>query len=498
MTISDYYKNYSKNKKFPKQLPNGGDITIDAFYQNCIKGNINLKKNVLDWHNMFMEYVDMDDAILWVRYYESGPLINGRYSNRRACYTEFADGFKYVFVSNYDAHEIFNMICQGVTPDVNEFKKMMSNFEYPLHYDNGDSKRCEEADICAYPNIGSVWSGVLTRNCWYLAHIYGIKEAFLRSNGTMKKIGTKEKARIYPRGLQNDWHIDPTKGVMTRKLNYNLLQEEKDLVKAHFLRFVDPLNYFIVPGESYENHDRAKYSGSRIGEYKALTEYVGWQFEKEYEVKNIKDFRKKALISMPINVSISKIAKDKISITYGTKSPVPKQSIIKTANKSNKNSNTSVMSIIKMLAAEGITSSSKDEIVLLMSARSKRQLASDIIERLYNNQAVFFNSIIKKSSKPSEYDFGVVNDAFAEYPVASTKLNKGRSRYLMNKAYNVNGVDLYLSGDWYAMSQAKPTVHANWPSINDLIRVLNQCFDANFVYIESEKNCQIWGPSGTL
>ena len=125
MTITDYYKDYRKNQNFPQQLPNGSDMTIDAFYTNCISNNLCLVKHVLEWHEMFMKYVDMSDAILWVRYYESGTIVNGRYSNRRACYTEFADGFSYVFVSNFDVHEIFNMICQGVTPDVDEFKEMM-------------------------------------------------------------------------------------------------------------------------------------------------------------------------------------------------------------------------------------------------------------------------------------------------------------------------------------------------------------------------------------
>ena len=68
----------------------------------------------------------------------------------------------------------------------------------------------------------------------------------------------------------------------------------------------------------------------------------------------------------------------------------------------------------------------------------------------------------------------------------------------MSKAYNVNGVDLYLNGDWYTISKTFPKPRPQWPSINDLIRVLNLCFDANFVYIESGKDYQLWGPSGTL
>lgn len=34
--------------------------------------------SVIAWHNMFMQYVEMDDAIFWVRYYESGNKKSGR------------------------------------------------------------------------------------------------------------------------------------------------------------------------------------------------------------------------------------------------------------------------------------------------------------------------------------------------------------------------------------------------------------------------------------
>lgn len=317
MTITEYYNNYLTIKQFPNRLLNGQDSTVDDFYNSCIVKNLCPISNVLAWHKMFMKYVDMNDAILWVRYYEGGSKVNGRYRNRRACYTEFADGFSYVFVSNYDAHEIYNMVFQGITPDVNEFKDLMKTFKYPLHYDNGPSNSCEESDICAYPHIGEVTGGVLTDQGWYLAHVYGIKDDFLRPDGTMKTIDKKERDRIFPRGSLNDWQIDPTDGIMKRKLNYSLSADEKALVKAHFLRFVDPLNYFIVPGESYENH--AIYSGKRIGEYKDLTEYVGYEFEHVYGTELVKEFRDKALICMPISVNIPSIKAQNINIIYGRK-----------------------------------------------------------------------------------------------------------------------------------------------------------------------------------
>ncbi len=154
--------------------------------------------------------------------------------------------------------------------------------------------------------------------------------------------------------------------------------------------------------------------------------------------------------------------------------------------------------IDKMFVAESNISSDRDELKLLISESSIRKLAPAIIDGLYSKQSTFFNSIIHSSPYLGEYDFGIVKRVFAEYSVASIKLNKGRPRYNINKVYRFKAVDLYLSGEWYAISRAKPTVQPKWPSINDLIRVLNTCFGASFVYIKSDKRHELWGPTGTL
>ena len=182
MTIRDYYNNYKQNKKYKFTLPTQTDATIAEFYDNCITQHVLDIDNVLDWHKMLMAYANRTDAILWVRYYESGSKSSGRWNNRRACRTEFSDGFSYVFVSNYDAHEIFNMVRLGVKPDIDEFHEMMKNYDFPLHYDSG--KSCEESDIACYPKVGSTRGGILTPNHLYLAHINGIKSKFLRDDGT--------------------------------------------------------------------------------------------------------------------------------------------------------------------------------------------------------------------------------------------------------------------------------------------------------------------------
>ena len=305
MTIREYYKNYKKTKKFNSVLSNGNDKTIKEFYINCISKNILPKDNVLAWHDMLMKYTEREDAIFWVRYYESGKKINGRWNTRRACKTEFKDGFSYVFVSNYDAHEIFNMVRLGVTPDVDEFSEMMKNYEFPLHFESGES--CEERDIAAFKKIGSTRGGILTPNYWYLAHIVGIKSEYYNGEGRKLNINAD---RIYPRGEIMDW-VDDGNGKKVRRLEYELNTVEKELVKAHFLRFVDPLNYYAAPGANYQTNDVSKI----IGEAKVLNDYMGFSFADIYGMDTMKGFRRAALAKSDFTCDENAV----INIVYGIK-----------------------------------------------------------------------------------------------------------------------------------------------------------------------------------
>lgn len=336
MTISDYFKNYS-TLKYSKKLSNGYAYSIEDLYKDCIKDTLPDVNDVLAWHKMLMQYTEMPDAIYWIRYYENGPLLNSngqiltvkndgsyrirdnsgktvllgkagelatkkainnfvisngfRYNNRRACLTQFADDFSYVFVSNYDVHEIFNMISHHVVPTANEFLTMMKSFKFHLHYDT--SKSCMESDIAAFPNIGNVRGGVLTQNKWYLAHINSIKNddcPYVRNNGNVSKLSSTEKNKLYPIGEPADWSVSSNGKI--RRLNYSLTSDEKELVKAHFLRFTDPLNYFLAPGKNYETNNTSR----TIGENKYLTSYMEALYETIYGTSVMDEFREKAKI----------------------------------------------------------------------------------------------------------------------------------------------------------------------------------------------------------
>ncbi len=103
MKIEDYYNNYKKLSKYTPVLNDETktSATINDLFNDCIKGTLLDKTNVLAWHKMLMEYVDLPDAIYWIRYHESKgkgyDKVTKRHNNRRACFTRFADGFRYGF-----------------------------------------------------------------------------------------------------------------------------------------------------------------------------------------------------------------------------------------------------------------------------------------------------------------------------------------------------------------------------------------------------------------
>jgi len=311
MKICDYYNNYKENAKYAISLNSGHDKTLKDLYNNCISQHfISRKDNILKWHKMFMEYVDRPDAILWIRYYENGGKNEGRFQIRRGCVTEFEDGFTYAFVSNYDVHEIYNMISLGVEPDVEEFAKMMRNRTFPLHYDN-NRESSEEGDICSYPHVGSVQAGVLNAKHWYLAHINGIKSAFMRDDGSCLPIVIKsmEGQKIFPLGKLADWQLDKNH-FYVRKLNYALSEQEKKMVKAHFLRFVDPLNYYPVPGLKFQKNDIC----AKIWDYDKLNIYISNKFDEMFGLDVMNEFRKKALVCVPDKIVTGD---EEINIEYG-------------------------------------------------------------------------------------------------------------------------------------------------------------------------------------
>lgn len=423
MTIKDYYANYELNSKPVFCLNTNPKIshTINDFYNDCIRNCLIDKANVLAWHKMLMEYVDLPDAIYWIRYHESSGKgrTSKRHNNRRACFTRFADNFSYVFVSNFEAHEVFNMVAKGVIPSSQEFLQLMKSFEFPMHYDD-KSGSCEEKDMAAYEHVGYHAAGTMTKGNWYLAHINAVKSEYIMPDGISRKLTKSESERLFPRGVIADWTDDKKLRKKIRTLPYILTKEEKEIVKAHFLRFIDPLNYFLTPATSKET-DLVTTAGKNIGEYDNLTAFMQDKYISIYGA-DIQSFTKKALVPK------SRIFENGLSIIdvkYGTminnsknKSNLCKSKLPKTANVAG-----TPIGALKI----GIYAKSQIEEWLvnnkLSSAQISRLMDKDYCSREFK---ISFPILVKKDTAfdRKRYYKNIIND---EYYICSQWIEKHRS-----------------------------------------------------------------------
>ena len=309
--IQDYFSRHNEKKiiDFEISLPEYEEVkTVTELYEKCIKPTLIDSEYAIAWHKMLVEYIDRSDAVFLIRKYEGGNNKNWEqrglrpYKNRRAAKTVMADGCSYVFASNFEVHEIYNMAHKGIVPTAEEFAKLLNDNMYPMHYDNG--KDSEEALIAnknqflGHPK----GTGILNGKGWYLAHIASLKENNHRSDDFYLPEALSDK--LFPRGVVADW-IENEDHV--RRLPDIWTDEEKNIVKAHFLRFCDPLNYFLVPKSGNSNY--------LIGENPDVINYVRQQFYTRYGQENMQQFNKLAMVN---NVSSSFIDELPKPLKYGT------------------------------------------------------------------------------------------------------------------------------------------------------------------------------------
>lgn len=227
------------------------------------------------WNNILTRYVNDPTARTFIVRKYSGGKENGKWNNRRGAVVRFNDGFEIVYADNFLAHEIYLMAYHGVTPnDYNEFIDLIEKRELPITSGTDIEKR-----IRLYPSANK------TCGC-YLAHITDVNGKYVRKNSSLvTELSPSESSRIYPLGTESDWtrssdniyHVD-----------YELTEEEKALVKAHFLRFLNPMNHFVTPETKHTIHSVTPWAKKKnIGEYPYLTYYIHEQnkmmFGKKYD-----------------------------------------------------------------------------------------------------------------------------------------------------------------------------------------------------------------------
>ena len=338
------YLNEYFSKKIKYESPLDKEITycetVADLYNKCIKVHqekILNNPNFYKWCNFIFGISGVknfsDDnmiPIYWIRKYETGKVldengneykdVNGkkvkyklaekdkvsgkyitRWNTRRGALTIVANKlgvpkFGYIYVSNFDAQEMYNMILNVPNPSMKEYFEMIYSGAYFLHYDKGGS--CIESDISFYNNYGHMRGGVLSDSGYYFAHIYDVNGEYFYDNNCVEKAFID---KLFPLGeskqnsnwdMVSDWLElkkiekdqekykilnnakifcnDKNKRVRIISWDDRTIELGEKIMRAHFLRFIHPFNYFLVPAKKYSFNAIT----SVIGEYRPLISYV--------------------------------------------------------------------------------------------------------------------------------------------------------------------------------------------------------------------------------
>lgn len=295
MTIEEFLSNENQFS-FPS-VPTGSSRTADEFFQKAVITPQNTE-TIRKWHRLLTRYMNDPDSIILSRLYESRKL-DGVWDNRRGMLTRMADGFSYACASNDFARLIFTMAYYDFVPEYRDFKEMMTERKFSLSSCRGLTT--VEREHSAF-RISQYHKRFYTQG-WYLAHIMAFKrdEYMGYPNIDLRNIITL--------GTKNQWKNNGDYYV--RELPNTLSADEKKIAKAQFLRFLDPMNYFLVPG---------KYNSSigNIGEKDEIVDFMRKKYSDDFG-DDYKDFMRKALVGTDLIPcqSIEELGRQQISVFFG-------------------------------------------------------------------------------------------------------------------------------------------------------------------------------------
>ena len=302
-------------------LPSGFSKTIEDYWNDFIKPNLPNPQTVLKMHDMLVKYAEDEEAVFVVRTFGSWSdkdVENVKSDELRRGFLTIPSNarFQYIFTDNFYAAYFAKMVYDDYCPTYQEFKDAMINRTFPARF----GRSCKlERDKAVYSIKGK--DPGISKAGYKIAHIVDAGNHF--AIGSLNNTGIKELADTYsfPRGLYSDWKKESINGKELFVRHKDIDKDTLTVFKAHFLRFVDPLNYFLAPkakyGEKCYNYFTNNIKddvGYDIAEYKPLLDFVSEQYKKIYG-KVYEDFLDTILL--PKNFIKTPNGLEIIDITYG-------------------------------------------------------------------------------------------------------------------------------------------------------------------------------------
>lgn len=299
--------------------------TIAEFYNDFVEERLPDHDIVIKWHNLLVEYASREDAIF--------PIRAGNVSQklRRGWLVKVDDGFSYMFTDNDLAAYIYKMALDGFCPDEDEFYTFMTEFvapdeiewltsinqnprkrkketinnaidkatnkerhflRMPIHFNRigGEGVDKSEDEKNAYINTSPAPTCCLGKYNYKHAHLIGVGEAEYEISVDGKtEIVPFEEVKSDLIGEDGDYQWDDTKSNYVwnrKKAEYKgkiPFDDIKEIIKAQFFRFLDPLNHFLAPMAEQNKFTKSNgYPALDIAEYDHLLQYIIAQKEQDF------------------------------------------------------------------------------------------------------------------------------------------------------------------------------------------------------------------------
>lgn len=291
---------------------NGTDNTIADFWNNFVEPRLPNSVIVTQWFQLLDDYVQEMDAVYAIRIFADRKN-NDPLNLRRGFYNTTDQNYSFFYTDNYFTAYFAKMAIDGFVPTLQEFKDVMLTKDFPARF--GPYCRVEKAKA-AYSIDGSKGRNPgFTKTNYKIAHVINTGTDYEYGNSIQ---GISEICNKYaPRGNYNDWVLDASEGCHLRPLHYNNTDGQvfKEYLKAHFLRFVCPMNYFLVPQKKYQSFT-SSIPKNDIGEHPDLQKYAIYRLYQRYGNLYI-DYLNKIMLPKQMMFPITATNIQKLAV-YGT------------------------------------------------------------------------------------------------------------------------------------------------------------------------------------
>lgn len=289
---------------YPKvrTLQNGHVSTIEEFWHAVVSPYLPDKKTMFGWHKLLMEYVNSEFPTLAIRAYYSAP--QEKYDTLRRGFLTRTPYYKFFYTDNYFAAYFLKMSMDGYVPNFDEFREMMNNRTFPLRFGQITSKEKEMMSFKQGHDPGIHKAG------FKLAHIIPVGMDYYVGQEVMNL--TRILDKYFFRGEREDYlkRTEDGEEYFERYLDADRAAEQ--MLIAHFIRFVHPLNYFACPNDRSSINNKCK----RLAEYQPLLDYAHDYLYNIYGDIYV-EFAQYALAGSKYRTPHISCGNDSIDITYG-------------------------------------------------------------------------------------------------------------------------------------------------------------------------------------